>query len=296
MFVDPYSNKETLPFIVAEIGINHNGNLEIAKKLIDMARDCEVDAVKFQKRTIEIVYTQEQLDSYRQSPWGNTLRDQKKGLEFGRSDYDAIDDYCRAKGIYWFSSAWDEKSQEFLRSYDLPFNKIASAMLTHRTLAEMVAEEGKHTFISTGMSSIEEIDRAVSIFESRNCPFTLLSCTSVYPCPDEWCNLMMIKTLKDRYGCPVGYSGHEPGILPTIVAAVLGAVAIERHITLDRTMYGSDQSASLEKPGLERIVRETRRIKTILGSGQKTVISEEEKMAYKLRYFREENFNWNKNS
>ena len=250
MNLNLYVNEEKLPFIIAEIGINHNGSVEIAKKLINMAKECGVDAVKFQKRTIDIVYTKELLDSPRQSPWGTTQRQQKEGLEFGKKEYDEIDSYCKEKGIYWFASAWDEKSQVFLKQYDLPFNKIASAMLTHKKLVEMVAEEKKHTFISTGMSSFEQIDRVVNVFKKNECPYTLMHCVSVYPCPDEWCNLKMVEMLKKRYGCPVGYSGHEIGPFPSVLAVTLGAIAIERHITLDRSMYGSDQSASLEKRGL----------------------------------------------
>jgi N-acetylneuraminate synthase len=292
MKVNPYENQELLPFVIAEIGINHNGSVDIAKKLIDMAKDCGADAVKFQKRTIDIVYTKELLDSPRQSPWGATQRAQKEGLEFGKDQYDEIDRYCRTKGIYWFASAWDEKSQEFLRQYDLPFNKIASTMLTHKNLVEMVADEGKHTFISTGMTGFEKIDRVVDIFVKKTCPFTVMHCVSVYPCPDEWCNINIIRTIQQRYNCPVGYSGHEHGILPTTLAVALGAVAIERHITLDRSMYGSDQSSSLESRGLQLMVRDTRDVKRMLGSKDKIVIPEEEKVAYKLRYFREEDFKW----
>ncbi|MEJ5227794.1 N-acetylneuraminate synthase family protein [Thermodesulfovibrio sp.] len=292
MKINPYENPDKLPFIIAEIGINHNGDVEIAKQLIDMAKECGADAVKFQKRTIDIVYSKEFLDSPRQSPWGTTQRHQKEGLEFGKKQYDEIDRYCKEKGIYWFASAWDEKSQEFLRQYDLPFNKIASAMIVHKDLIEMVAEEGKHTFISTGMSNFGQIDRVVNIFQKKGCPFTIMHCVSVYPCPDEWCNIQMVKTLKKRYKCPIGYSGHEAGVLPSILAVALGAVAIERHITLDRSMYGSDQSASLEKRGLELVVRDTRRVKQILGTGEKVIIPEEEKVAYKLRYFREDDFQW----
>jgi len=292
MHIDPYANQENLPFVIAEIGINHNGDVELAKKMIDMTKECGADAVKFQKRTLDIVYTPDVLDAPRQSPWGTTQREQKEGLEFNKEEYDEIDAYCKDKGICWFASAWDEKSQEFLRQYDSPYNKIASAMLTHKKLLDMVAEEGKHTFISTGMSGFEQIDRVVNIFEKKNCGYTLMHCVSVYPCPDEWCNLEMIKTLKKRYNCPVGYSGHEAGVIPSVMAVVLGATSVERHITLDRTMYGSDQSASLERHGLELVVRDTRRAKLILGSGEKIVIPEEEKVAYKLRYFREDAFQW----
>lgn len=292
MSVNPYVNGDNLPFVIAETGINHNGDVGMAKKLIDMAKECEADAVKFQKRTIDIVYTKKMLDSPRQSPWGTTQREQKEGLELSKDEYDEINTYCKGKNIYWFASAWDEKSQEFLRQYDLPFNKIASAMLTHKNLVEMVAEEGKHTFISTGMSNFEQIDRVVNIFEKKDCPYTVMHCVTVYPCPDEWCNLQMIEVFKNRYGCPVGYSGHENGVLPTILAVASGAVAVERHITLDRSMYGSDQSASLERKGLELVVRDTKEWTRIRGNGEKVVVPKEEKVAYKLRYFREEDFQW----
>lgn len=290
--VNPYEDPEKVPFIVAEIGINHNGSLELAKKLIDLAKECGADAVKFQKRTIDIVYSAEVLAQPRESPWGKTQREQKEGLELGKEAYDEIDRYCKEKEIYWFASAWDEKSQEFLRAYNLPFNKIASAMLTHKDLLEMVAEEKKHTFISTGMSRLDQIDRVVKIFEQQGCPFTLMHCVSVYPCPDEWCNLKMLPFLKERYQCPVGYSGHEVGILPSSIAVALGAQAIERHITLDRSMYGSDQSASLEKRGFQLLVRDAKDVVKMLGDGEKMVIPEEEKVANKLRYFREESFTW----
>jgi N-acetylneuraminate synthase len=274
-------------FIIAEIGINHNGDLGLAKKLIDMAKNCGCDAVKFQKRTIDIVYTPELLAAPRESPWGTTQREQKEGLEFGKTEYDEIDAYCRTQGIAWFASAWDLESQKFLQSYNLPYNKVASAMLIHRPLLEMIAAEGKPTFISTGMSTFEEIDEAVAIFKKANCPFTLMHCISTYPCADDQCNVNMVTTLKNRYDCPVGYSGHEVGLLPSVLAVALGAVAVERHITLDRAMYGSDQSASLEKRGLQLLVRDCLLVDNVLGDGQKKIISEEKEVAKKLRYFRE---------
>lgn len=290
MSLDPYSNGEQVPFIIAEMGINHNGDVGIAKKLIDIAKICGADAVKFQKRTIDIVYSKEFLASPRQSPWGTTQRHQKEGIELTKEEYDEIDRYCKKKSIYWFASAWDEKSQEFLRQYDLPFNKVASPMLTNKNLFTMVAEEGKHTFISTGMSSLKQIDKVVEVFEKKECPFTLMHCVSAYPCIDKWCNIKMVAVLKNRYKCPVGYSGHELGISPSTLAVALGAVAVERHITLDRGMYGSDQSISLERHGLELLVRDTREVKQIIGLGEKIAISEEEKVAYKLRYFRGDDF------
>jgi len=245
----------TPPFIIAEIGINHNGDLEIAKQLIDIAASTGCDAVKFQKRTIDTVYTEEMLAGERQSPWGTTQREQKEGLEFGKEEYDAINQYCNEKGIKWSASAWDCTSQELLREYNLPFNKIASAMITHEPLLEMVASEGRQTYISTGMSTYKEIDKAVEIFRSHGCPFTLFHCISTYPAKDEDSNLKVMFSLQKRYGCDVGYSGHESEALPTILAVALGASAVERHITLDKTMYGSDQSASLGPAELETLVR-----------------------------------------
>lgn len=270
-------------FIIAEIGINHNGDLDIAKKLIDWAVLAGCDAVKFQKRTVDKVYTKEYLDSYRESPWGTTQRAQKEGLEFGKADYDEIDRYCREKGIEWFASAWDTEAQEFLRQYDLKHNKIASAMLTNDEMLEMVASEGKYTFIATGMSSYDEIDHAVEVFRKQNCPFELMHCNSTYPMPKEDANLRLIPVLKARYGCKVGYSGHETGRIVSSSAAALGATSIERHITLDQTMYGSDQAASLNVRDLVRLVEDIRLIETILGDGEKTLSPKELETRKKLR-------------
>jgi len=280
-------NKHNSPFIIAEIGINHNGSIEIAKQLIDMARNCGCDAVKFQKRTIEIVYSKEFLDSPRESPWGTTQRAQKERLEFGKKEYDIIDDYCKQQKFDWFASSWDIESQLFLRQYNLKYNKVASPMLSNIPLLEVIAEEGKHTFISTGMSTYDDIDKAVDIFRKHECPFTLMHCQSAYPALDKDLNLLCIKTLKERYNCDVGYSGHETGPMPSIVAAALGAVAIERHITLNRAMYGSDQAASLEIRGLQILVANVKSIPKYLGDGVKRVSQEEQSLAAKLRYFRE---------
>ena len=272
-------------FVIAEVGINHNGDINIAKELIDTAKSAGCDAVKFQKRTLDVVYTKEFLESSRDSPWGTIQRDQKEGLEFGKKEYDEINAYCKEIGIEWLASAWDIESQTFLRSYDLKYNKVASAMLTHLPLLEEIAKEGKHTFISTGMSSFEQIDQAVDIFKKHNCGYTLMHCVSTYPCRDEDCNLRVISSLKDRYKCPVGYSGHEAGILPSVLAVALGAVTLERHITLDKTMYGSDQSASLEKQELQQLVNDARRVEGILGDGMKRIIEDELKTEKSLRYF-----------
>jgi N-acetylneuraminate synthase len=272
-------------YIVAEIGINHNGDIEKAKELIDSAKDAGCDAVKFQKRTIDIVYTKEVLASPRDSPWGTTQRQQKEGLEFGKEEYDIIDNYCKDLKIDWFASAWDIPSQEFLRCYDSPFNKIASAMTTHPNFPEEVAKEKKTTFISTGMCTIDEIDRVIEIFKRHECPHVLMHTVSEYPSADEILNMRCMQTLKERYKCPVGYSGHETTVSPSVIAAIMGAVVIERHITLDRSMYGSDQSASLEAPGLKSLVSQIRRIPSILGTGNKKITEIEHTIANKLRYW-----------
>jgi len=273
-------------FITAEIGINHNGDLEIAKQLIDSAKNAGCDAVKFQKRTIEKVYSKEVLDSPRNSPWGTTTREQKMGLEFEKNEYDVIDKYCNDKNIEWYASAWDLNSQDFLRKYDLKHNKVASAMLTYNELIEKIAEEKKHTFVSTGMSTREEIQNAVNIFKKHDCPFELQHSVSTYPMSIEDANLKCIQTLQKEFGCNVGYSGHESsGYLVCVIAVTLGATSIERHLTLDRAMYGSDQSASLEVHGLIRLVRDVKQIESILGDGVKRVLESEIPIMKKLRVF-----------
>lgn len=272
------------PFIIAEIGINHNGDIRIAKKLIDMAKEADCDAVKFQKRTPEACVPKSEWNKPRETPWGDmTYLEYKQRLEFGKSEYDEIDRYCIDKDIAWFASAWDLESQSFLKQYDLKYNKVASPMLTNIPLLKMIAQERKITFISTGMSTPEQIEDATDVFKENHCPFIALHCVSTYPCKDEDCNLLYLETLSMDY--PVGYSGHEVGILPSIAAVVLGAKVIERHITLDRAMYGTDQSASLERKGLELLVRDARRISAILGNGIKQVTQGELDNAKKLRYF-----------
>lgn len=270
-------------FVIGEIGINHNGDLALAKKLIDAAVDAGCDAVKFQKRTVDVVYTREYLDSPRQSPWGTTQREQKEGLEFGSAEYDEIDAYCREKGLAWFASAWDVGAQKFLRKYNLKYNKVASAMLVNEPLLREIASEGRYTFISTGMSSWEEIDRAVEIFRESSCPFELMHCNSTYPMAEEDANLRMIGVLKRRYGVSVGYSGHEQGTLVSMLAVAAGATSIERHITLDCTMYGSDQKASIEPAELCELVKGIRRAEVILGSGERVLSEAEKAVKAKLR-------------
>lgn len=273
-------------YIIGEIGINHNGSVEIAKKLIDIALDAGCDAVKFQKRTIDIVYDEESLSIKRESPWGETNLEQKLGLEFSIENYDELDSYIKTKNMDWFVSSWDIPSQELMRKYNFKHNKIASAMVTHNSFLQCVASEKKHTFISTGMTTYQDIDNAIEIFKKNDCDFTLLHTVSTYPTKDNECNIMMIGTLKEKYNCKIGYSGHEVGILPSVLAAFKGACAIERHITLDRSMYGSDQSASLESDGLKRLVRDIRSIDGVMGDGKKKILDEEIKIANKLRYFK----------
>ncbi len=271
-------------FITAEIGINHNGDIDIAKQLIDMAKICGCDAVKFQKRTIEKVYSKEVLDSPRESPWGKTTREQKLGLEFEKDEFDIIDKYCKEKKVQWYASAWDIDSQVFLQQYNLKYNKIASAMLTNIPLLEIVAKEKKHTFLGTGMSDLTQIRTAVDLFKKYDCPFELMHSNSSYPMKLEEANLQCIETLRNEFNCDVGYSGHEAvSYLCCIIAATLGATSIERHITLDRSMYGSDQSASLENVGLNKMVKNVRQVKMVLGDGVKRIYDSEIPAMQKLR-------------
>jgi len=274
-------------YIIAEIGINANGDIHKAIDLVRMAKRAGANAVKFQKRTIDKVYTKEFLDSPRESPWGTTQREQKEGLEFGVSEYDLIDAECRRLGLPWLASAWDLESLGFLDRYDLDYHKIASAFITHDEMLKAVAERGKHTFISTGMcKDLRPIDKAVDIFRAHKCPFTLLHCVSVYPCKSAFCNLMMIGVLMDTYQCDVGYSGHEVGLYPSLAAVAMGATTIERHITLDRAAYGSDQAASIEEPGLKKLVEASIEIEEALGDGLKGMIPGEFKTEASLRYWR----------
>tara|TARA_B100001029_G_C15038813_1_gene442092 strand:+ start:15 stop:866 length:852 start_codon:yes stop_codon:yes gene_type:complete len=271
-------------FLIAEIGINHNGDLNIAKLLIDKANEAGFDAVKFQKRDIDQVYTQEFLDTPRESPWGKTQRDQKSGLEFSLNDYKEIDEYCKKKDILWSASAWDLNSQSFLNKFNLKFNKIASPMLGNFPLIKAIAKEKKKTFISTGMSTLSEIDEVVEVFNKTGCEFELMHCNSTYPLKDEDANLRCIETLRKRYNCKVGYSGHETSLIKvSLLATSLGATSIERHITLDRAMYGSDQSASVSAEFLKNFVESIRAVESILGDGKKEVRASEQAARKKLR-------------
>ena len=271
-------------YIVAEIGINHNGDIDIAKKLIDLSSESGCDAVKFQKRDINLVYSQEMLDSERESPWGTTQREQKEGLEFGLEEYSEIDSYCKNKKIDWFASAWDLESLSFLKQFNCPKNKIASAMIVDKAFIREVAKEKKHTFISTGMSTLKEITAAVNIFKKHKCSFELMHSHSAYPMPIEEANLNLIPFLKKKFNCNVGYSGHETAAyLVTLSAVILGATSIERHVTLDRTMYGSDQAASLEPQGLISMVKDIRMVNDFLGDGKKRIWDSEMPAMKKLR-------------
>ncbi len=270
-------------YIIAEIGINHNGDIDIAKSLIQEAKLAGCDAVKFQKRDIGLVYKKDFLDSYRESPWGNTQRDQKQGLELTEDEYLQIDSYSKELNIDWFASAWDIKSQNFLKNFNCKKNKIASAMIIDTNLLTEVAKEGKHTYISTGMSEYEDIKRAVDIFRKENCSFELMHCRSTYPMKDDQANLGAIKTLREEFKCDVGYSGHESGLAISYAASALGITSLERHITLDRAMYGSDQAASIEPSGLTQLVGAVRKIESAIGNGLIDMLDEEVAVAQNLR-------------
>jgi len=269
--------------IIAEIGINHNGDISIAKSLIDSAIKAGADAVKFQKRTIDKVYTQDFLNSLRESPWGKTQRDQKEGLEFNFDEYKEIDIYCKQNKIEWFASAWDIESQDFLKKFNCKYNKVASAMIVYKDLLKVIAKEKKYTFISTGMSTEKDIDEAVRIFNDAGCPFELMHCVSTYPMNDEDANLNRIFTLKEKYKCQVGYSGHEVGLTISFAAAALGISSLERHITIDRAMYGSDQAASIEPGGFQKLVKGVRLINKAMGDGSINIQEKEVSIAKKLR-------------
>ena len=272
------------PFLIAEIGINHNGDINIAKKLIDEAALAGFDAVKFQKRDVNLVYSKEILDTPRESPWGTTTREQKNALEFNFDDYKKIDNYCKSKNIDWFASAWDLNSLKFLNKFILKYNKIASAMIVDKIFLNEVAKDRKYTFISTGMSTLKNIEVAVDIFKKNNCPFELMHSVSTYPMAVEDANLLTINSLKKYFNCKVGYSGHEDGVAVSLAATSLGISSLERHITLNRSMYGSDQAASLEPRGMRELVSSlTIMIKAFGQEKLGFVTAEEEKVAKKLR-------------
>ena len=272
------------PYLIAEIGINHNGDLKVAKELIKISKENSFDAVKFQKRTIDVVYDQKTLDTPRESPWGTTTREQKIGLEFEKSEYDEINSFCNSQNIDWFASAWDLKSLNFLSKYDLKFNKIASAMIVDHDFLVEVAKQSKHTFISTGMSTKQNIDDAVNIFRKNNCSFELMHCVSTYPMKPHDANLSTINELKQLYNCNVGYSGHENGIAVSLAALQFGISSLERHITLDRTMYGSDQAASLEPKCIKSLNESIDKYLAAIGKPSLgKIIDEEIPIAKKLR-------------
>ncbi len=270
-------------FVIAEVGINHNGSLDMAKRLIFAAKENGADAIKFQKRSIEKVYSKEELDKPRESPWGKTNREQKLGLEFGKEQYDAIDTLCKELDFPWFATPWDLESVEFLKQYNCKYQKVASAMLTHIPLLEAMASQQKYTYISTGMSTTQEIAQAVRIFQNYKCPFELMHCNSQYPMPSNEANLLCIKLLRHTFDCNVGYSCHSPGILPPVLAVMYGATSIEKHITLDRALYGSDQAASVEPHGFAKMVEYIRCAEECIGDGEKRVTPAEEACKLKLR-------------
>jgi len=269
-------------FVIAEIGINHNGDIELAQEMIREAARIGCDAVKFQKRTIDLVYSPAELDRPRESPFGTTNREQKLGLEFGPEEYSQIENLCKELQLQWFASPWDLKSVEFLAQFDLAYNKIASPMLTVTPLVEAVASQGRYTFISTGMSTIDEIEAAVGIFRKHGCPFELMHCNSTYPMNDVDANLSVIETLKTKFSCDVGYSGHESGSVVSLSAVALGATSIERHLTLDRKMYGSDQAASIEVSELEELIKMIRVAELVKGSPNKRLLDSEKPAREKL--------------
>jgi N-acetylneuraminate synthase len=268
-------------YVLAEIGINHNGDAQIAQKLIDVAALAGCEAVKFQKRTVDIVYTPEELEKPRESPFGETNGDLKRGLEFGQAEYEQIDAYCRNKPMAWTASGWDEASVDFIDQFDPPFYKIASASLTDDGLLRHTRSKGKPIVLSTGMSTLDQIDHAVDVLGKED--LILLHCCSAYPSQYAELNLRAIPVLRERYGLPIGYSGHETGIASSVAAATLGACIVERHVTLDRSLWGSDQAASLEPNGIMRVVRDIRLVELALGDGVKSVLPSEVPVMQKLR-------------
>lgn len=280
---DKLISQNSPTFMIAEIGINHNGNIEIAKKLIDEAINSGFDAVKFQKRTVDVVYTPDELEMPRESYFGKTNGDLKRGLEFGFEQYQEISEYCKEKNIIWFASPWDIKSVDFLENFDVPAHKVASACLTDSKLLERIAETNKPVFMSTGMSTMDQIKRAVNVFDPKR--LILMHAVSVYPARLDQLNLSWIKNLQDHFpNLLIGYSGHEVGLIPSVVAvAKYNAVCVERHITLDRSTWGTDQSASIEPQGMRNLIKNIRVLQVIVGDGEKHVLPEEIPIQKKLR-------------
>ena len=275
------------PFLIAEIGINHNGSVNLAKKLIDLAKKYNFDAVKFQKRDLDVCIPENQKNIIKNTPWGNiSYIDYKKKIEFGNKEFKLIDEYCKKIKIDWFCSPWDTNSVKFLKKFNTKYNKVASAMLTNTELLKIIAKEKKMTFISTGMSEMKDIDNALKIFKKNNCDFVLMHCVSTYPCPENELNLNVINTLQKKYKCKVGYSGHETSVSPSIAAWFLGADYIERHITLDRSMFGTDQAASLSEQGIRELTTMLSKFPMMMGSGKKTMSKEEKSLIKKFRYWK----------
>ena len=279
--------KRRNPFLIAEIGINHNGSVQLAKELIDLAKKYNFDAVKFQKRDPDICVPEHQKNEIRNTPWGKmTYLQYKKKIEFGEGEYKAIDDYCKKIKINWFCSPWDVNSLKFLKKFKTKYNKVASAMITNKNLLELIARERKLTFISTGMSEVKDVNYAVKIFKKNKCDFVLMHCVSTYPCADKDLNLNLIIAFKEKFKCKIGYSGHETTVSPTYAAWFLGADYIERHITLDRTMYGTDQSASLSEAGIRELTNILSKFPSMLGDGKKIITKDEKKLIPKFRYWK----------
>ena len=270
--------------IIVEIGTNHMGDVNVAKRIIDIAVDSGANIVKLQRKNVEKIYTKKFLDSYLESPWGTTQREMRLHREFSDKQFKEIANYCKKKKIPWFVSCWDVESQIHMRKFKTKYNKVASAMIIHKELLEEIAKEEKYTFISTGMSEMKDIENAVKIFKKHKCPFELMHCNSAYPIADDEANLKLIPILKKKFKCKVGYSGHEIGATNVSVPAVMmGASSIERHVTVSRTNYGYDQAASLEKEGLRKLVRDIRILDKIMGDGKKKIWASEKPNIKKLR-------------
>lgn len=274
------------PILIAEIGINHNGSIEKAKQLIDLAKKYDFDYVKFQKRDPDTTTPEKQKNVLRETPWGTiSYLEYKKKIEFNKKEYDIIEKYCKKVNIGWFASAFDIKSQKFLRKYNKKYNKIASAMITNTDFIDFVAKEKRTTFVSTGMCEMKDVENAIKIFKRNNCKFIIMHCVSTYPCPDDELNLSMIKTLKKKFNCAVGYSGHESTTSPSLIAWLLGATAIERHITLDRSLWGTDQSASLSEDGIRMLTGLIAKTPKLIGNGKKVFSKKEKILSKKFRYW-----------